>query len=70
MLFRSWMVIVAAEWIAAPGGGVGALINQCYSVGIYDYMFVGIIAIAILGILTTSVSRLLEDKVAQRMGMK
>lgn len=65
-----WMVIVAAEWIAAPGGGVGALINQCYSVGIYDYMFVGIIAIAILGILTTSVSRLLEDKVAQRMGMK
>jgi ABC-type nitrate/sulfonate/bicarbonate transport system permease component len=65
-----WMVIVAAEWIAAPGGGVGALINQCYSVGIYDFMFVGIIAVAILGILTTSASRLLENKVAQWMGMK
>lgn len=65
-----WMVIVAAEWIAAPGGGVGALINQCYTVGIYSYMFVGIVAVAILGILTTSVSRLLESKVSQWMGMK
>jgi NitT/TauT family transport system permease protein len=65
-----WMVIVAAEWIAAPGGGVGALILSTYTNGMYDYMFVGIIAVAILGILTTSLSRLLENKVAERMGMK
>lgn len=65
-----WMVIVAAEWIAAPGGGVGALILSTYTNGAYPYMFVGIIAVAILGILTTSLSRVLENKVSQWMGMK
>jgi len=65
-----WMVIVAAEWIAAPGGGVGSLILSTYSIGAFEYMFVGIIAIAILGILTTSLSRLLEQKVSKWMGMK
>ncbi len=65
-----WMVIVAAEWIAAPGGGVGALILSTYTNGAYQYMFVGIISVAILGILTTSLSRVLESKVSQWMGMK
>lgn len=65
-----WMVIVAAEWIAAPGGGVGSLIFATYQSGRWPYMFVGLVAIAILGLLTTSLSRVLENRVSRWMGFQ
>lgn len=65
-----WMCIVASEMIVAIGGGVGAYIRTMADVGRYDYMFAGMVVIAILGILTTELSGYIERRVSKWMGMK
>lgn len=65
-----WMCIVAAEMLAAQGGGVGAIIVGGQTVGRYDIMFAGMIAVAILGILTLVAGTLIEGRVKKWMGME
>ncbi len=65
-----WMCIVAAEMIGARGGGIGAIINANSQIGLYEYMFAGMLMIAILGIVTTGISKLIERRVSTWMGMK
>lgn len=64
-----WMCIVAAEMIVAVGGGVGQYIIFKSEVSQYDYMFAGMIVIAILGLLTTELSGYIERKVSKWMGL-
>ena len=64
-----WMCIVAAEFIAAEGGGVGAIIVSGQAIGRYDIMFAGMVTIALLGIATLALSTLLERRVTKWMGM-
>lgn len=64
-----WMCIVAAEWIGAVGGGVGYYILVQENVGRYPYMFAGMIVIAILGLLTVTLSGYAEKMIRRRMGM-
>ncbi|MDW5561776.1 MAG: ABC transporter permease [Methanomassiliicoccus sp.] len=66
----AWMCIVAAEMIGARGGGIGAIININGSIGLYEYMFAGMLMIAILGIATTGASKLIEKRVSIWMGMR
>jgi ABC-type nitrate/sulfonate/bicarbonate transport system permease component len=61
--------IVAAEWIGAVGGGVGYYILVQENVGRYPYMFGGMIVIAILGLLTVTLSGYAEKMIRKRMGM-
>ena len=63
------MCIVAAEWFGAIGGGVGYYILVQGQVGKYPYMFAGMIVVAILGLLTVSLSGYLEKIIRRRMGM-
>jgi len=65
-----WMCIVAAEFIAAVGGGVGQYIIFKTQVGRYDQVFAALIVIAILGLLTTEFSGYVEKKVSKWMGLK
>ena len=65
-----WMCIVAAEMIGAVGGGVGYYIQYTESLGKFDYMYAGMAVIAILGILTVGVSRIVEKQLNRRMGVK
>ncbi len=64
-----WMCIVAAEMIFALGGGVGSMILASSQIARYDFMFAGMVTIAILGLLTTGLSRLVERRVSRWMGM-
>lgn len=66
----AWMCIVAAEMIGARGGGIGAVILRNGDIGLYEYMFAGMVMIAILGIVTTGASKLIERRVSIWMGMK
>lgn len=65
-----WMCIVAAEFIAAAGGGVGYYILIQSNVGRYEYVFAGLAVIAILGLATTELSGYVEKRVSKWMGMK
>jgi len=65
-----WMCIVAAEFIAAVGGGVGQYIIFKTQVGRYDQVFAALIVIAILGLMTTEFSGYIEKKVSKWMGLK
>ncbi|MDD1769714.1 MAG: ABC transporter permease [Methanomassiliicoccales archaeon] len=65
-----WMCIVAAEMIGAVGGGVGYYIQYTENIGKFDYMYAGMAVIAILGILTVGVSRIVEKQLNRRMGIK
>lgn len=65
-----WMCIVAAEMIVTIGGGVGQYIIFKAEIGLYEYMFAGMITIAILGLLTTELSGYVERKVSKWMGLK
>jgi len=65
-----WMCIVAAEMIGAQGGGIGAIINSNSTIGRYDFMFAGMVMIAILGIATTAISKFVEKRVSTWMGMR
>lgn len=63
-----WMCIVAAEFFGARGGGVGQFIIQQSNIGRWDWMFAGLIVIAILGFVTTGFSRFIERRVSNWMG--
>ena len=65
-----WMCIVSAEMIGAKGGGLGFIIQSCYNLGLYDFMFAGMVMIGILGILTALLGKFIENEVARWMGMK
>ena len=65
-----WMCIVAAEMIGAVGGGVGYYISYMSQIGRYDFMFAGMVVIAILGIVTVGASRIVEKRLNRRMGVK
>lgn len=56
--------------IGAKGGGLGYIIQSCYTLGLYDYMFAGMVMIGILGILTALLGKFIENEVARWMGMK
>jgi NitT/TauT family transport system permease protein len=64
-----WMCIVAAEFIAAQGGGVGAIIVSGQNIGRYDIMFAGMVTVALLGLATLAISTFLERRVTKWMGM-
>jgi NitT/TauT family transport system permease protein len=65
-----WMCIVAAEIIGGQGGGVGFYISYQSDIGRYAYAYAGMATLAILGLLTTSFSGYIENRVNKRMGMK
>jgi NitT/TauT family transport system permease protein len=65
-----WMCIVAAEFVAAIGGGVGQYVIFKSEVGRYDQVFAALIVFAILGLLTTELSGWIEKRVSKRMGLK
>lgn len=66
----AWMCIVAAEMLGAEGGGVGSYIRVQNDLSNYDFMFAGMVVIAILGIITVGSARLLERQVSPWRGNK
>ncbi|MBR2348436.1 MAG: ABC transporter permease [Candidatus Methanomethylophilaceae archaeon] len=65
-----WMCIVAAEMYSPVAIGVGYCIsNMCMS-GMWDSTFAMLIVIAVLGILTTSLSEYLQKYISKRMGVE
>ncbi|QLH75020.1 MAG: ABC transporter permease [Methanomassiliicoccales archaeon] len=65
-----WMCIVAAEMIGAKGGGVGLYILNQANIGRYEYMFAGMVVIAVLGLVTTEAAFYIENKVSKWMGAR
>jgi len=65
-----WMCIVAAEFVAAEGGGLGYFILANSDFGYYKEMYAGMALIGLVSILTTGVAGLFERSVYKRMGMK
>ncbi len=65
-----WMCIVAAEMLGTVGGGVGAYIFTASTISRYEFVYAGILAIAILSILTTGVAGLVERWLRRWMGFK
>jgi len=65
-----WMCIVAAEFVAAEGGGLGYFILASADFGYYPEMYAGMALIGILSVLTTGVAGAIEGEVYRRMGMK
>ncbi len=65
-----WMCIVASELYASYGGGIGYFVGIQASVGYWPNVFVGILVIAVLGILTTGVFDYLYRIITRRMGME
>ncbi len=65
-----WMCIVAAEFVAAKGGGLGYFILANSDFGHYPEMYAGMALIGLLSVLTTGVAGLIESSVYKRMGMK
>jgi ABC-type nitrate/sulfonate/bicarbonate transport system permease component len=65
-----WMCIVAAEIVAARGGGIGRfIIVNANQIGDWEAVYAGLIVIAILGIMTTELSGFLEKRITKRMGI-
>jgi NitT/TauT family transport system permease protein len=69
-LGTGWMCIVAAEMLGNVGGGIGYYIFSEAGLGLYDYMFAGMLVIGLLGVLTTGVAGLFERRLYRWMGMK
>lgn len=65
-----WMCIVAAEFVAAEGGGLGYFILANADFGYYPEMYSGMALIGIISALTTGVAGFFEGWVYRRMGMK
>jgi len=65
-----WMCIVAAEMLGAVGGGVGYYIFAMASVGRFDLTYVGMAVVGLLGVLTTGVAGIFEERLYRWMGMK
>jgi len=66
----AWMCIVAAEMLGAEGGGVGSYIYAENNLSNYPEMFAGMVVIAILGIVTLGIARILEKQVSPWRGKK
>ncbi|OGS42666.1 MAG: hypothetical protein A3K67_05525 [Euryarchaeota archaeon RBG_16_62_10] len=64
-----WMCIVAAEMVAAEGGGIGYFILAMAEFSAYEEMYAGMVIIGVLSALTTGVAGLIEGFVYKRMGM-
>jgi NitT/TauT family transport system permease protein len=64
-----WMCIVAAEMVAAKGGGIGYFILAMADFSAYEEMYAGMVIIGVLSVLTTGVAALVESFVYKRMGM-
>ncbi|MDN5357671.1 MAG: ABC transporter permease [Candidatus Methanomethylophilaceae archaeon] len=65
-----WMCIVASELYASFGGGVGYFISIQAQMGYWPNVYAGIVIIAILGILTTSLADYAHKIITGRMGME
>ena len=65
-----WMCIVAAEMYMPVGVGVGWCIATMCENGLWSSTFAILIIIALLGILTTSVSEYLQKYISKRMGVE
>lgn len=65
-----WMCIVASELYAASGGGIGYFVGLQASLGFWPNVYAGIIIIAILGIVTTSLFDYIYKVITKRMGME
>lgn len=65
-----WMCIVAAEMLGAVGGGVGYYIFSASNAGLYEFMYGGMLMIAILSVLTTGIAGLVERWLRRWMGFK
>ena len=63
-----WMCIVASELYASFGGGVGYFISIQSQMGYWSNVYAGIVIIAILGILTTSLADYLHKVIVRRVG--
>lgn len=61
----AWMCIVAAEMIGARGGGVGLYIYNQAAIGRFDYMFAGIVVIALLGLITVGLASFVEKRLSK-----
>ena len=64
-----WMCIVASELYTASGGGIGYFIGLQADLFFWPNVYAGIVVIAILGILTTSVFDYLYKLINKRMGL-
>jgi NitT/TauT family transport system permease protein len=64
-----WMCIVAAEMVAAEGGGIGYFILAMADFSAYEEMYAGMVIIGVLSVLTTGIAGLVEGFVYKRMGM-
>ena len=64
-----WMCIVAAELYATPLGGIGFYVANMITYGAFPEAFAGIIIIAVLGLLTTSLAEYISKIVSKRMGV-
>ena len=65
-----WMCIVASELYASFGGGVGYLISIQAQMGYWSNVYAGIVVIAILGILTTSLTDYAHKIITKRVGIE
>ncbi|NLL95015.1 MAG: ABC transporter permease [Thermoplasmatales archaeon] len=65
-----WMCIVASELYASFGGGIGFFVSIMAQMGYWDYVFAGIAVIAVLGLLTITVSDYVHKFIVRRMGME
>ena len=65
-----WMCIVAAEFVAAEGGGLGYFIQASADFGYYPEMYSGMALIGMISVLTTGVAGFFEGEVYRRMGLK
>ncbi len=65
-----WMCIVASELYASFGGGVGYFISIQAQMGYWPNVYAGIVIIAVLGILTTSLADYVHKVITRRMGIE
>lgn len=65
-----WMCIVASEIYATSLGGIGGFIYSMTQFSLWSYAFAGIIVVAVLGLLTTSICEYISKYVSKRMGME
>ncbi len=64
-----WMCIVASELYASTGGGIGYFVGLQANIGYWPNVYAGIIVIAILGLLTTTVFEYVYRFVSNLMGL-
>ena len=62
-----WMCIVAAEMVAAEGGGIGYFILAMADWD-YERMYAGMVIVGVLSVLTTGIAGLVESFVYKRRG--